>query len=236
MLVRFAQQTITPRAIQPGGKWRRLPSAPVARAISPHTQVRCLNSVMASGCGWICLRQITFVPNACGQIARATDGCVLSPRSGHRNPAGFACGKLRSCRTLAGRLPALRMAASFRPGPVVETRLDLPCGKLRSCRTPGRAPLGGSASPTRTGERGQAVLVPTGLCSQPFLSLGKESADPIWADGFFCAFSFLQADLPWSPHLFRVSGVQDLPQPIRILSQEEGLMDNERARNRVSSV
>ena len=213
---------------------------------------------MALGCGWICLRQIAFVPNACGQIARATDGCVLSPRSGHRNPAGFACGKLRSFRTLAGRLPALRMAASFYPGYVTGTRLDLPaancvrterlradcprygwlrpftpvrssepgwiclrqiafvpnacgqiaratdgcvlsprsrrrnpagfaCGKLRSFRTPGRAPLGGSASPTRTGERGQAVLVPTGLCSQPFLSLGKESADPIWADGFFFA-------------------------------------------------
>ena len=107
----------------PGANQQKPPSNPVARAMSPHTQLRCSDPAAASGCGWICLRQIAFVPNACGQIARATDGCVLLPRLRHRNPVGFAC------------------------------------GKLRSFRTPGRAPLGGSASPTRTGERGQAVCI-----------------------------------------------------------------------------
>ena len=132
----------------PGANQQKPPSNPVARAISPHTQLRCSDPAAASGCGWICLRQIAFVPNACGQIARATDGCVLSPRSRRRNPAGFACGKLRSFRTLAGRLPALRMAASFYPGYVTGTRLDLPAANcVRSERRD--APPWGEARPLR---------------------------------------------------------------------------------------
>ena len=118
--------------------------------------------------GWICLRQIAFVPNAgtlppCGVRASPTGEERRHPPA----PVGAASGRLQTAETAPHAHPAVGAALIRKDEPpglrskqsyasaddpagcvvhadsVVRTRLDLPCGKLRSCRTPGRSPLAG---------------------------------------------------------------------------------------------
>ncbi len=71
-------------------------------------RVHCSNPVAASGRGWICLRQIAFVPNAGAMWASLpTGGCRRGARTAECRPykrvrAGSADGRVPSLQAVAG--------------------------------------------------------------------------------------------------------------------------------------